>query len=232
MTLPITVIIPARNDAATLPKAVESALAAQAAEIVVVNDASEDNTISVMQRFVGIGGRVRLLNTPSPVRAGVCFARNLGIHFATQSLVVPLDADDRLLPNSLHALYEAWRPHTFVYGGWVEDEVHLKSAPNIQRLGEKNVAHATFLFAKSDWLAVGGYNPLFEPGCEDWAFMCALHQRGLTAVRLDDALYHKRTRDDGRAAACKARAPLLRDLLASAYPEVFRHAQSSTPLPT
>lgn len=230
--IPISVIIPARNDAATLPKAIESALAAQAAEVIVVNDASEDGTIKTMQRFLGIGGRVKFHNTPLPVRAGVCFARNLGIQFATQSLILPLDADDRLMPNSLHALYEAWRPHTFVYGGWVEDEAHLKSAPPIERLKEKNVAHATFLFARADWLAVGGYNPLFEPGCEDWAFMCALAQRGLTAVRLDDTLYHKRIREAGRAAACKARAPLLRALLEREYPEVFDHAQSRAALST
>lgn len=221
----ISVIIPARNMAASLPRAIDSALVAGAGEIVIVNDASDDDTLRIAHRYNG--ARVSILNTPlsNGIRGGVVFARNYGISFAQNPLVVPLDADDALLPGGLALLWRSYAPNTFVYGGWLEDG-EQRTAPPIQRISEKNVSHATWLFHKDDWRAVGGYDPLFEAGCEDWAFMAQLVARGVQAVRIASPIYAKAD-SGGRAAACMRRAPLLWGVLRERIPGVFHAKQGS-----
>ncbi|TXH48260.1 MAG: glycosyltransferase family 2 protein [Desulfurellales bacterium] len=231
----ISVVIPTHNMANTLARAVDSAIAAGASEVVVVNDSSTDDTFKVMRRYVA-GYRVRFISTPLPagVRAGVCFARNAGIHEARSNWIVPLDADDVLLPDGLNALAAAAATNTLVYGGWLEsaprhypeadtalmNEVAV-SAPPPQRLSHKNVTHATFLFQKADWRRVGGYDPQFEAGCEDWALMCALVSAGVQPVRVNAPIYRKYVNCEGRGAACAPKAALLHTLLEQTYPAVF-----------
>lgn len=233
----ISVIIPCRNMAATLPSAVNSAVKAGATEIIIVNDNSTDNTIKTA--LTVCGGRTRLVNVPlsDGVAAGVCFARNFGIAQAQCPLIVPLDADDELTDDGLRILYDAYTPNLFVYGSWIEQKwrdypsegtgmmlEEAKSAPPLIRLKDKNVTHATFLFAKSDWRKVGGYNPTFEAGAEDYAFMCALVNAGVQGVRADGYIYRKRTTVQARTDAIKnseLKQGLLRLLLHETYPKVF-----------
>lgn len=214
----ISVIIPARNMAATLPRAIESALAANADEIVIFNDASEDDTIKVTMKYRG--NRVKLLNSPLNVRAGVCFARNFAIQHAQNDLIVPLDADDTLTDKmALLALVSAFTPGHFVYGGWLEDG-QRKHPPPFKRLSEKNIVHSTWLFHKKDWQHVAGYNPVFEPGCEDWAFMCSLIQGGVKPREVKEAIYHKSLIGQ-RQKPCYRRRDLLWSLLKEYYPTIF-----------
>lgn len=233
----ISVIIPCRNMAATLPAAVNSAVRADADEIIIVNDNSTDDTIKTALSVCG--GRTRLVNVPlsDGVAGGVCFARNFGIAQAQNPLIVPLDADDELTADGLHSLYDAYTPGAFVYGSWIEQKwrdyptedagmlfEEAKSAPPMIRLSEKNVTHATFLFAKSDWRKVGGFNPTFEAGAEDYAFMCALVSAGVWGVRADGYIYRKRTTVQARTDAIKnseLKQGLLRFLLHETYPKVF-----------
>ena len=52
---------------------------------------------------------------------GVCAARNTAIANADDdSLILPLDADDELLPGAIKALTDAYIPGAIVYGDWVE----------------------------------------------------------------------------------------------------------------
>jgi len=77
-------------------------------------------------------------------------------------------------------------------------------------LNRKNVAKATFLFEKKHWLQVGGYNPLFNCGAEDYAFMLALHTTGIQGIAVDQPVYRYTDTKDGRAARCKARWPIIK----------------------
>jgi len=100
---PISVVIPARDEATSLPLLLES-LALQASvlhEVIVVDDASTDATADVAAAF---GARVvRLAGLPAGW-AGKPHACAQGAAVATGDLLLFLDADVRLLPGAVARL--------------------------------------------------------------------------------------------------------------------------------
>lgn len=92
----VSVIIPTHSRPHLLPKAVESARAAGSdVEIIVVDDASTDETASVCQSLTGIK-YIRLERNQ-----GVAGARNVGIFESSGKYIAFLDDDDLRLPGSL-----------------------------------------------------------------------------------------------------------------------------------
>ena len=92
----VTVIIPTHNRPHLLPRAVESARAAGSdVEIIVVDDASTDQTATVCRNLEGIR-HIRLERNQ-----GVAGARNVGIFESSGKYVAFLDDDDLRLPGSL-----------------------------------------------------------------------------------------------------------------------------------
>lgn len=93
----ISVIIPAYNSAATLPRALDSVLAQTwpAHEIIVVDDGSTDATNEVMK---GYAERVRYVRQDN---AGPSAARNQGVVLASGEWIAFLDADDWYYPERL-----------------------------------------------------------------------------------------------------------------------------------
>jgi glycosyltransferase involved in cell wall biosynthesis len=97
----VSVVIPARNAAKTLERAVSSVLAQdyRPIEVIVVDDASSDETAAVAASFPG--GVVRLIRQPVPL--GAAGARNAGIATARGEIIAFQDADDEWLPGKLTA---------------------------------------------------------------------------------------------------------------------------------
>jgi len=92
----VSVIITTHNRPHLLPRAVKSALAAGTdVEVVVVDDASIDETATLCQSLHGIK-YVRL-----PNNQGVAGARNAGVLASSAEYVALLDDDDVRLPGSL-----------------------------------------------------------------------------------------------------------------------------------
>ena len=93
----VSVIIPTFSRPRLLARAVESARAASSTppEIIVVDDASTDETAEVCRRLPGVR-YVRLERNQ-----GVAGARNVGLLASTREYVAFLDDDDRRLPGSL-----------------------------------------------------------------------------------------------------------------------------------
>lgn len=150
---------------------------------------------------------------------GVCYARNQAIYMAETPLILPLDADDYLLPGAVERMAQAWQPGKVVYGNWISTDDWL-SAPPPEMLNRKHVCHATYLFAKEDWQRVGGYDPDFNIGAEDWAFMIALANAGCELVRLNgDPLYVKTMNENGRTHKAVRHKDMIRQLLLEKYPE-------------
>jgi glycosyltransferase involved in cell wall biosynthesis len=92
----VAVVIPCFNQAHYLAEAIESVLGQTLApaEVVVVDDGSEDNSHEVAGRYERVI-RMRQRNR------GVAAARNAGLGATGAARVVFLDADDRLLPTAL-----------------------------------------------------------------------------------------------------------------------------------
>ena len=97
----ISVIIPTHNRPHLLPRAIESArLAGSDIEVIVVDDASVDETAAVCRGIRKIK-HVRLVRNQ-----GTAGARNVGLMFSEAEFVCFLDDDDLRLPGSLDAQRE------------------------------------------------------------------------------------------------------------------------------
>ena len=99
MTL-LSVVLPTRNRAGLVGRAAASVLAQDvgALELVVVDDASSDDTPDALDRLASQDKRVRIVRTDAPV--GPCVARNRGLEAAEGDLVSFCDDDDMWLPGA------------------------------------------------------------------------------------------------------------------------------------
>lgn len=225
MSYPVSVIIPAHNAVRTVRRAIDSAFAAGAREVIAVEDGSTDDTSRLLYSIKHTYPRLYVYDTDGQMAAGVCHARNMGISRAQEKFIIPLDADDTLTEGGVKALYEAAAPNTVVYGNHLSESGEMVSAPNPERLAQKNLTGATFGFWREDWLKAGGYHPDFNLGCEDWALMCALVQAGCRLVKVDAAVYVYAS-GGGRAARCARYGDAIRQLLREHYPAVFDAQQN------
>jgi glycosyltransferase involved in cell wall biosynthesis len=97
----LSAVIPTRNRAGMVCEAVESALCQRhgEVEVIVVDDASTDDTANVLAGT--FASRIRLIRLPQ--RRGAGAARNAGVRLASGELVAFLDDDDLWLPGKLDA---------------------------------------------------------------------------------------------------------------------------------
>jgi glycosyltransferase involved in cell wall biosynthesis len=95
-----SVVIPAYQAAATIARAVSSALeqTQSAHEVIVVDDGSSDDLAGALRPF---GDRIELLRKPN---GGVASARNAGLAATSGEFMCVLDADDRFHPRRIEAL--------------------------------------------------------------------------------------------------------------------------------
>jgi glycosyltransferase involved in cell wall biosynthesis len=99
----ISVMIPAFDAGPYLGEAIESALTQSLppSEVIVVDDGSEDDTLTVARSF---GERVRAVRQE---RGGNGAARNTAVSLASGNLYAFLDADDRFTPDKLLRQWQA-----------------------------------------------------------------------------------------------------------------------------
>jgi glycosyltransferase involved in cell wall biosynthesis len=95
----VTIIIPARDAARTIQRAIASVLAQdyRPIEVIVVDDSSSDTTLSLISQIADPA--LRLIRLPRP--RGAAAARNAGIEAASGEIVAFQDADDEWLPGKL-----------------------------------------------------------------------------------------------------------------------------------
>lgn len=100
----VSIIMPAYNAARYIEEAIASALMQTLAdlELIVVDDASTDNTAAIAERFATTDARVRVLRQAE--NAGPSAARNRGLGEARGRWIAILDADDAFLPDRLAPL--------------------------------------------------------------------------------------------------------------------------------
>ena len=100
----LTVAVAMFNSDDTVEAALESVFSQGTpdVEVVIVNDASSDNSVAVAQSVDPRGMSVRFVH--HEVNQGLGPARNSGIKAARGKYIVFLDSDDELLPGSLEAI--------------------------------------------------------------------------------------------------------------------------------
>jgi glycosyltransferase involved in cell wall biosynthesis len=189
----ISVIIPTYNRAAMLPRAIGSVLAQtyQNWELIVVDDASTDDTKGVVRSFRDSRVRyVKLERNSGPSRA-----RNTGMHQARGQYLAFLDSDDEWLPHKLAIQLRQFEtnPYKFPRLGVVlgrrRPQCEHRASPQVSRLrptrgdvrsvlfgagrirGHRNSDWPTML-ARRDWLdAIGGFDEQLH--ASEWWDLCA-----------------------------------------------------------
>lgn len=120
----ITAAICTHNRATLLPAAIESLLAQSLPpagfEILVIDNASTDETPQIIQRYRAAGGNVTLRSAAQPV-LGLSHARNLAVEMAAGDIIAFMDDDAVADPEWLAALLGAYttHPNAWVVGGKV-----------------------------------------------------------------------------------------------------------------
>lgn len=206
----VTVVVPVYNYAGTVVEALDSVKAQtlEDLDLIVVEDDSPDDSLAVVTAWAEQNADRfnRLLVLSHVDNAGLACTRNRGFEAADTPYVLPLDADNVLLPDctarlldSLHASGAAFAfPHIRQFGPDVElEEVelvmgHTEYTPG--RLLAMNYIDAMALVRKSAWQAAGGYR-LGLLGWEDYEIWCSFAELGLYGLRVPDTLALYRVHD-------------------------------------
>jgi glycosyltransferase involved in cell wall biosynthesis len=167
----VSVIIATRNDAYRVGLAIISVLqqSFRDFEIIVVNDASTDNTASVLEYYKNFDSRVCAITNPKQLgRAG---ARNIGISKARGEFIAVLDSDDIMFPERLAQQVSFMRqnPTVGILGSGAVFELtgnyYVAQPPceplalrNLLLSGQNNaIINSSLLARKSIFLENGGY---------------------------------------------------------------------------
>ncbi len=179
----ISVIIPAYNYGRFIREAIEGVLSQTlpAAEIIVVDDGSTDETAAEVAKF---GDKVRYIKQDN---AGVCAARNNGVENSTGEFIAFLDADDIWEPEKLEkqiAKFAEDEEIGLLHCGMREFDsdtgetiaTHLEggdgSVANDLLLWEKpvvNVSGSSIMVTRKAFYDAGGFDTEMKVG-EDWDF--------------------------------------------------------------
>jgi hypothetical protein len=202
LALPTSVVIPAHNRATTVARAVTSALAqtTPAAEVLVVDDGSDDNTTNAARE-----AGARVLQHEGTRGAGA--ARNTGVSAATQPWIAFLDSDDEWLPHHLSAVWSLRADHVLVAGSGLARmnngmQRHLgPPESNGRMLGSPLDVATTSIIVTSAVLArrdaieeAGGFSEEVEPKpqVEDFDLWLRLLERGTGYVSPQvSVVYHE-----------------------------------------
>lgn len=97
----VSVVMPAHDAEAYISESIRSVQQQthQNWELLVIDDASRDNTVKVVEKFQAGDDRIKLY--PLPANQGAGFARNIGIKASEGNFIAFLDADDLWKPEKL-----------------------------------------------------------------------------------------------------------------------------------
>lgn len=206
----VSILIPARDEEASLPACLRAALTqAGAAEVLVYDDHSADATAAVVEEFGARDPRVRLLR-PSELPAGWCgktFALAAMARHARSPWLLFLDADAVLAPQALAGIVEAARAHGVTFlscwpgldmqGFWekllmpVLNFVVLTLYPAPLALRRRSdaslgLAHGAAILVRRDaYERVGGHGAVRAELFEDTALAREWRRRGEQSLCLD-----------------------------------------------
>ncbi|MCK4785369.1 MAG: glycosyltransferase family 2 protein, partial [Desulfobacteraceae bacterium] len=199
----VSVVIPAYNQALFLGEAIGSLLDQSYTdyELIVVNDASPDNTDEVVSQFTD----ARIKYIVHKHNKGLPAARNTGIRNSRGEFIALLDADDIFHPTKLesHINFFEEHPHIGVsYNNRFELNYSAKTIRGIWR-PPRTVSLVDFvrgfpfcpsdMVLRRDWAyKVNLFREEFNCGGEDLDFFCRLAISGCKFARVDRALIYRR----------------------------------------
>ena len=196
----VSIIIPCYNQAQYVSEAIESALnqTYKNVEIVVINDASTDNSSDVIKPYANKHPNIIFLDEKE--NKGVVESRNLAILKCNGDYILPVDADDKIdatfcekavkILNSNNEIRIVYSRIQFF--GHINKEFKLE-AFNPNRIIFNNCIPNTAMYRKSDFISVGGYKDYMKDGWEDWNLWLSILEiapnKEKCAYKIDEKLY-------------------------------------------
>lgn len=172
----VTVLMPFRNAARTLPDCLESVLSQTLRdfELVAVDDGSEDDSANLLQQAAQKEARIRVIR-PGPI--GLVASLNLGMEESRTQFVARMDADDLMKKDRLQLQFDflcahpnialvASRVELFpkeeVLAGYLEyirwqDQCHSPEEIADNIYVESPFAHPSVMFRREVVRSLGGY---------------------------------------------------------------------------
>lgn len=199
----ISVIMGVYNGADTIESAVQSILKQthQKLELIICDDASTDNTWSLLQRWAQKDCRIRLLRNQK--NEGAAIARNRCLEQAHGDFVAIMDADDISMPLRLElqlSFLEEHRGVSFVgskgkffsdHPGDLKKIYWFVDAPQkCDFLMTLPFVHASLMFRAEVLRALGGYSvSKTVKRSEDYDLLMRAYAAGYCGANLSDTLY-------------------------------------------
>lgn len=195
----VTVIIPTYNRSHTILRSIKSVLSQsfQCFELIVVDDASTDDTESVVNGIVD--GRIKYIKHAT--NKGGAAARNTGIELSKGELIAFQDSDDEWFYNKLEmqiAVFESLPHISAVYCGYIlekngesiympTEQLKAGSGNIFTKLLRDNCVSTQTLIVKSDILKrIGGFD-VYLPRLQDWELVLRL-SREVEFIFIDQPL--------------------------------------------
>ncbi len=223
----LSVIIPTHNDAAWLVEAISSVEQHYPGrfEVLVVDDGTTDQgSLDILNRIRDTG-----LAIPRIPASGLSAARNHLIAKAKGRYIIPLDSDNRILPDFLdRAIAELdCDPQTsVVYGDrqffGLRNDVDQVPRVSANEMIDQNQLDACALFRKSMWESLGGYDTNVK--ClEDWEFWLHAIRQGFHFKRLPILSIEYRVREGSlsRSGSLRKHVRQIRKVVWSKHPELL-----------
>jgi glycosyltransferase involved in cell wall biosynthesis len=206
----VSVVMPARNAAPYLDAAIRSIheQTLRDFELVILDDASTDDSPTILARWAERDPRIRLHRTERPL--GMVGAANRVVALASAPLIARMDADDVAHPDRLARQIEVLekRPDVVLVGtlaDGIDAGGHRVRPRDAWRLVRRShyapFPHGSATFRREPFERIGGYRE--HNGWEDQDLFRRLGEVGTIAV-LPDVLYHYRYHADCASAQARA----------------------------
>ncbi len=203
-----SIVIPCHNHGRYIDDAVNSVLSrtARDVEIIIVDDGSTDGFTKEKLNDLEKAG-LKVIRTEN---RGLANARNTGIKQAKGRYILPLDADDKIGPEYIEKAAKILdeNPKTGIvycearFFGQAFGKWDLPPFSVYEMLIE-NIIFCSGLFRKTDWERAGGYDPEMSMGWEDYDFWLCILENGLTAKKIQEAMFFCRIRQNSMVRAAK-----------------------------
>lgn len=164
-------------------------------EIIIVNDGSTDDSWEVIKAWEQ--ENITVINSD---HNGPSTARNIATQNAKASIILNLDADDKIAPDLLEKAYNVFLQKDNV--GIVYSDCEFFGARkkkfypgeyNLKSMLRNNRIISAAFYRKRDWELVGGYSDSFLYGLEDWDLWLNIISLGRDVVKVSDSLVFYRT---------------------------------------
>lgn len=196
MTLAVSLIIPVHNGARYIRETLESALnqSCLPAEILVVDDASTDDTVSIVKN---VSKHIRIV---AIAKSGADAARNEGVRCAEGDLIAFADADDCLAKDRIFLQSQSFKETADLDFVFTHLQEFLKTQPAhggnpLLEPAKPGICAGTLMARKESFLRAGFFETRWIlAGFMEWYFRVI--DGGFHTAMLEEVLLYRRIHDD------------------------------------